>query len=433
MPDAPLRERGIQCNMTPPRLSSALSLESEPGRAADAACGKAVDALGDDCDVAFVFFTHHHRDAGETIARIARDRLGAGCLVAMSVEGVAAHALEVERAPGITVLAARLPGTRVKSALVQQLDPHSADGLGAMTGLDDAEFRGGFLFADPFSVPLVNLLPGLDRAREGRGVVIGGMASGAEKPGQNLIVVNDHAMTGGGVFVTLAGACGIDVLVSQGCRGFGPTFVVTGAKRNVIMTLGGRRALDAARETIGELLEEERELLRGGLFLGLVADEHKERFGRDDYLVRNVLGGDETTGSIAIADAARVGQTVRFHMRDATTAHEDLAMLLDARKLHEPPAGALLVTCNGRGTRLFRRANHDAGAIQRAFAEQEDAASRAKPGETIDPAKRPPIPLAGFSAAGEIGPIAGRTSLHGHTACVAFFREHRPPVMIPSA
>jgi small ligand-binding sensory domain FIST len=33
------------------------------------------------------------------------------------------------------------------------------------------------------------------------------------------------------------------------------------------------------------------------------------------------------------------------------------------------------------------------------------------------------IPLAGFFAAGEIGPIAGRNALHGFTASMALFIE----------
>jgi small ligand-binding sensory domain FIST len=33
------------------------------------------------------------------------------------------------------------------------------------------------------------------------------------------------------------------------------------------------------------------------------------------------------------------------------------------------------------------------------------------------------IPLAGFFAAGEIGPIAGRNALHGFTASMALFTE----------
>jgi small ligand-binding sensory domain FIST len=98
----------------------------------------------------------------------------------------------------------------------------------------------------------------------------------------------------------------------------------------------------------------------------------------------------------------RVGQTVQFHVRDAEAADEDLVQLLepDQRANPNPPQAALLFSCNGRGTRLFPEPNHDAGTIQE---------------------KVGPIPLAGFFAQGEFGPIGGKNYIHGFTASVAFF------------
>jgi small ligand-binding sensory domain FIST len=108
-------------------------------------------------------------------------------------------------------------------------------------------------------------------------------------------------------------------------------------------------------------------------------------------------------------------------VRDATTASEDLALLLDGQRLHEPPIGALAFTCNGRGTRLFNAPNHDAAAISKAFAHPRAAEDRAKPGRPI-PDPRAAVPLAGFFAGGEIGPIGDGVFVHGQTASVALFR-----------
>ena len=66
------------------------------------------------------------------------------------------------------------------------------------------------------------------------------------------------------------------------------------------------------------------------------------------------------------------------------------------------PAGALLFTCNGRGRRMFGVADHDASTIEELLHD---------------------IPLAGFFAAGEIGPIGGRNAVHGFTASMALFAE----------
>jgi small ligand-binding sensory domain FIST len=64
------------------------------------------------------------------------------------------------------------------------------------------------------------------------------------------------------------------------------------------------------------------------------------------------------------------------------------------------PAGALVFTCNGRGTRLFPAPHHDARCLQDALGA---------------------VPAAGFFAQGEIGPIGKRNFLHGFTASIALF------------
>jgi small ligand-binding sensory domain FIST len=91
---------------------------------------------------------------------------------------------------------------------------------------------------------------------------------------------------------------------------------------------------------------------------------------------------------------------VQLHVRDAETAHEDLEMLLDKQRLHEPATGALLFTCNGRGSHMFAAPNHDAAALEDAFGS---------------------VPAAGFFCAGEIGPVGARNFVHGFTATLAVF------------
>lgn len=106
--------------------------------------------------------------------------------------------------------------------------------------------------------------------------------------------------------------------------------MITKARGNIIFELGGRPALRVLQEAVAELSEEQRAKLPGGPFIGRVINEYKERFGRSDYLIRTVMGFDPNTGAVAVGDLVRVGQTIRFHARDAQTASEDLA-LLDGR------------------------------------------------------------------------------------------------------
>ena len=57
---------------------------------------------------------------------------------------------------------------------------------------------------------------------------------------------------------------------------------------------------------------------------------------------------------------------MQFHVRDADSADEDLrrALKREAAALGgRPPAGALLFTCTGRGSRMFPEPDHDAGLL----------------------------------------------------------------------
>jgi small ligand-binding sensory domain FIST len=178
--------------------------------------------------------------------------------------------------------------------------------------------------------------------------------------------------------------------------------VVTKAHDNVIEQLGGKPSLAAVRDMLAEITEHDRRLLRdNGLMIGRAISEYKERFSRGDFLVRSLVGVDEKTGAIAVGDLVRVGQTVQFHVHDAASAQEDLEMMLQPVREAAAPPAALLISCNGRGTRLFSEANHDVGVASRSM---------------------PATAIAGFFAAGELGPVGGKNFIHGHTASFALLR-----------
>jgi small ligand-binding sensory domain FIST len=96
-----------------------------------------------------------------------------------------------------------------------------------------------------------------------------------------------------------------------------------------------------------------------------------------------------------------VGRTVQVHVRDAATADAELRSMLAAAYGDRPgPAGALLVACTGRGSGLFPGADHDVATVRGALGGGG---------------------VAGFFAAGEIGPVGGRTHLHTLTASLLAF------------
>lgn len=396
-----------------------------------AQCG---EVLGDGpVDLALVFASAAHVDAMESLVRRVRESLKPECVLAVTGEGVVGGRIELERTPGVSILAARLPGVSVHpftgEELMQYYDesPEGLSRVARVLGADES-LRASIILADPFTVPINRLLPALNRARaRGQvGAIVGGMASAGPSHGSNVLALNDRFWRSGLVGVSLKGPIRVDTVVSQGCRGVGPTLVVTAATRNVILKLGGRPALEVVRELVESMSDEDKKLLERGLFLGRVVNEYKERFGRDDFLIRNVVGVEESQGAMSVNDVIRVGTTVRFHLRDARTADEDLALLLDAQKLRDPPLGGLLVTCNGRGERFFEQPNHDATAVVRAFSPATPAEQKAKPGMAVEPAvSAGAMPVAGFFAAGEIGPVGGESHVHGYTACLTLFRAER--------
>ena len=152
------------------------------------------------------------------------------------------------------------------------------------------------------------------------------------------------------------------------------------------------------------LAPQERVLAQNALHLGIAIDEQGNRFERGDFLVRNLIGADRSSGSVAIGDLVKEGQSVQFQVRDAQSASEDFHLLLASARSrqHAPPQGALIFSCCGRGRGLFGRPHHDVTVL------------RERAGE---------IPIAGFFAQGEIGPIGGSNFLHGYTASVALFSE----------
>ena len=143
----------------------------------------------------------------------------------------------------------------------------------------------------------------------------------------------------------------------------------------------------------------EKMLVNQGLHIGRVIDEHKADFGTGDFLIRGVMGADQRTGAVAIGDHAPVGSTVQFQVRDAASADEDLRLMVEPLR---PADGALVFTCNGRGTNLVEGPDHDAAII--ADLVQHNA-------------------VAGMFCAGEIGPVGTHSFLHGFTASAAIFRD----------
>ena len=363
-------------------------------------------ALGEGpADLAFLFFSPHYAEQSTDLTAAVRRELAPNLLVGCTGEGIIGGTEEIESAPAISLWAARLPG--VSMTPIRLSCSQDEDGI-SVSGWPDELVSGTalpnfLLLGDPFSTGVDEALSLIAERCPGS-MAIGGMAGGGRDVGENRMVLNDEVYEGGLVGVALSGPLSIRTVVSQGCRPIGERYVVTKAENNVIHELGGVPALERLQTVFETLSGGERRLAHRALHIGVVMNEQRNRFERGDFLVRNLIGADRNSGSVAIGDMIKVGQTVQFHIRDAQSASEDLHLMLaaDRSRHQQPPLGALLFSCCGRGRGLFGHPHHDVTVLH------ERAGN---------------IPVAGFFAQGEIGPVGGTNFLHGYTASVALFCE----------
>jgi small ligand-binding sensory domain FIST len=377
-------------------FAAALSTHPIAATAVGEVAGHVLDRLGPHPDLAVVFTTPAHTEQVGQITEAIRSLLSPLVLMGCTAQSIVGTGQEIERGPAISLWAGVTgPVAPVRLSAEPGPERPSIEGWPATLPFEP---QGLLVLADPFSFPVDALLLDLSERRPGL-PVLGGMASAARAPAGNRLILDDAVHTDGAVGALIGPGAHLTTVVSQGCRPIGRPLVVTRSEGNIIYELAGQPALERLVEMAqGGMPERDIILINQGLHVGLVIDEHKTEFSRGDFLVRNVLGADRDNGAMAVGDAVEVGTTVQFHVRDADAADEDLRALLSARRAD----GALLFTCNGRGTNLFPAPHHDALVV----------------GELLDDP-----PLAGFFAAGELGPVGPANFVHGFTASLALFED----------
>lgn len=386
------------------RCAAAISTHRIVDEAVREVCQHALHELGAEPHLAVLFVSSTYAPHSERIVESVSDMIRCEALIGCTGEAIVGNGVEVEDEPAISLWLAHLPGAVVEPfALRFERTAEGGTFVGWPENLTGAwpQEAALLLLGEPYSFPADGLLERMNEDHPGV-PMLGGMASGATAPGENGLFLGRRVLKEGAVAVRLSGKVRVRSVVSQGCRPVGRHLVITKGERNVIHQLGGQPPLAVLNDMFNTLSPREQQLAQNGLHLGRVTSEYKESFGRGDFLVRNVLGADPESGSLLIGDYIRTGQTVQFQVRDEQTADEDLRTLCReaAQEQLRPPAGALLFTCNGRGTRLFSEPHHDVSCLRDQW---------------------PDLPVAGFFAQGEIGPIGGANFLHGFTASVAIF------------
>ena len=360
---------------------------------AEAAARAELGLGGAPADVAVVFAGASNLAHAEEGMTAVAERLHPGAAIGCGAQGVVGEGHEVELG-GVAVWAAALgAGSAEPFALEASETDEGALAIRGVPDLDRADAV--VLLVDPFSFPVEPLLATLADGHPGLPVV-GGLASARADTGTLL---GDRGPVGAGAVGLALSGVRVAACVSQGARPIGPEMAITAGDGNVIQELAGKPAVARLQEAIAGLSRAERDLAVRGLLLGLVVDPNKPEYERGDFLVRGILGADAESGAITVGERIRVGQAIRLQVRDAASADEDLAAAVERgmAELGAPPAGALLFTCNGRGSNMFPAPDHDAGLLAEA--------TRA--------------PAAGFFCAGEIGPVGQRNFVHGFTATMA--------------
>lgn len=366
--------------------AAATALEPLSGRRPDLAC---VFVCGVDEDVV--------ADAGQRAVELTGATAAIGC----SAPGVIASGRGVEAASAVAVWCAVLPGVRVRTF---HLEVMPAEAGMAVVGLPEraADDAVSLLLADPWSFPVDGFIERSNDALAGLPFV-GGLASGLRGRGSTRLFVDGRTLDRGAVGALLAGPVGARPLVSQGCRPIGPAMTVTRVDGNVLLELAGVSAVRKLEEVLEALPPAEQALAATGLHLGIAMDEYADDHDQGDFLIRGIAGVDDSRAGLVVGDLVPVGRTVRFQLRDAAAADADLRAALRRFRTGstvDAVEGALLFSCNGRGAALFPSADHDVSVVRRGLATEG---------------------VAGFFAAGEIGPVGGRNHVHGFTASVLAF------------
>lgn len=278
--------------------------------------------------------------------------------------------------------------------------------------------------------------------RTDSGYVFGGIASSRTQNVQFAVGGNGNIKGHGAASGVFSGglsgvAFGPEVAlvsrVTQGCMPVSKVRTVTAADHNVAISLDGEAALDVMLRDLSISLEQPQEALDvvRATLVGLARSEdtvghtktlrHTDNFG-DEVTVRHIIGLDPARKGVAVAAPVEVGSQLVFCQRNVQAARADLlrmcaeireelepeelpletAHALHASDLDAAPhparriAGAVYVSCTGRGGEHFGGPSAEMQLVRRALGD---------------------VPLVGFFAGGEIA----YHHVYGYTGVLTVF------------
>ena len=284
------------------------------------------------------------------------------------------------------------------------------------TPMAAAGAHSALVHADPRTHDLDELITEL-AGRTASGYLFGGLAASQ----QRCVHIADGVFEGGLSGVAFGAGVAMVSRVTQGCQPLGPARRITRSERNLVLALDDEPALPLLLDVLGISLQRPQQAMAAlrATLVGLT-DGHATalavpgraggQFGADTR-VRHLIGIDPARQGIAIADIAGTGQQLAFCSRDVAAARRDLvricAEIRDELEGDAAPdqaggrpasriAGAIYVSCSGRGGPHFGAPSAEALIVQHALGD---------------------VPLVGFFAAGEIA----HHHLYGYTGVLTVF------------
>jgi small ligand-binding sensory domain FIST len=389
------------------RWASAVSQRVDAKHALAEISEVVLDELGGPPDLALLFVSSHYSNVYDSIPGWAQTFLSPRHLLGCSSSGVLGTGEEVERREAMSVVAARLPDVELFPFHVGEGRwPNNAAAWLELTGLAPADAAGFVLMVDPSSVEAEGLLKSLDAAYPDV-PKIGGLISGVDEPGDAALILNERLVRQGALGIGLRGRIQMHTAVAQACRPVGEPMIITRCRDSIIQELNVGKPVEVLQQLFEKLEPRDQELCRHSLFLGIERPGQSHRYGLGDFLVRTLAGLEPNSGAMAVQAQFSNYQVVQFHLRDARTSAQDMERHLAELQRARPASvlrGALMFSCLGRGQELYGVPNHDSDLVCRHLGA---------------------VPMGGFFANGEIGPIGGRTFVHGYTSVFGAFSEPR--------
>jgi small ligand-binding sensory domain FIST len=389
------------------RWASAVSQRVDARHALAEISEVVLDELGGPPDLALLFVSSHYANVYDAIPGWAQSMLMPSQLLGCSAAGVLGTGEEIERREAMSVVAARLPGVELFPFHVAEGRwPTTVDAWLELTGLAPDTAAGFILMVDPSTIEAEGLLKSLDTAYP-HVPKIGGLISGVDEPGDAALLMNDRVLRHGALGIGMRGRIEIQTAVAQACRPVGEPMIITRCRDSIIQELNVGKPVEVLQQLFEKLEPRDQELCRHSLFLGIEMVGQSHRYGLGDFLVRTLAGLEPNSGAMAVQAQFNNYQVVQFHLRDARTSAQDMERHLAELQRARPAKnmrGALMFSCLGRGQELYGVPNHDADLVCRHLGA---------------------VPMGGFFANGEIGPVGGRTFVHGYTSVFGAFSEPR--------